>query len=158
MARDYPDTFAVLPVDRVAARVVSKGIHHGFIRKNDQNRLWRDPPQTLSLRLTPEPVKRLLGERKGSLVVTGYLGRRDSSTGKKKGQRLLVRCDCGYYEVRMAHLWRKHEDHQGYCQMCNRKEGLKKRGVPIPERQRMESLHRPRQIDGSIPPCAGRGR
>jgi hypothetical protein len=99
MARDYPDSSAPEPIDRVAGRVISTGTYHEFKKKENCREVWDTPPETVPLFLVPQPVRELFGTRKGSLLVVGYLGRSDNWAGKKKGQRLLVRCDCGRYEV-----------------------------------------------------------
>lgn len=145
MARDYPDSFEPTPIDRVAGRVLSTGTHHEFKKVNNCREVWDTPPEVVPLFQVPEPVKQLFGTRKGSLVVVGYMGRRDNAQGKKVDQRLLVRCDCGRYEVRIARRWRKPANAVfERCQFCDQRENLKVSHLPYAERDRLENLKRAR--------------
>lgn len=145
MARDYPDSYVPEPIDRVAGRVLSTGYHHEFAKQDNCRESWDIPPEVIPLFQVPEPVKRLFGTRKGSLVVVGYLGRRDNAKGKKISQRLLVRCDCGRYEVRIAQRWRRSGNEIfERCQFCDQREKLKQSHLPYTERDRLENLLRAR--------------
>ena len=135
-AKNYPTSLSV-PLDHTARRVVSKGTHYTPPKKNNLREYWETPPPLL----TPptEAVKSLFGERKGNLTVAGYLG--SSSSGSA---RLLVRCDCGKYEVRLSSRWRKHSGIKNYCQFCDYLQKLKVAHLSddekAKERQRIESL------------------
>lgn len=145
MARDYPDSFAPDPIDRVAGRVISRGYHHEFKKAQNNREVWDAPPDTVPTCYTPEPIKSLMGQRKGCLVVIGYLGRRHSQFGKKRGQILLVRCDCGRHEERVAQRWRKRGNEIfEMCQFCNQRERLKTSHLSNAERDRLENLNRAR--------------
>jgi len=145
MARDYPDSYEPIPIDRVAGRVLSAGYHHEFKKVDNCREFWETPPEVIPLFQVPEPVKQLFGTRKGSLVAVGYLGRRDNQQGKKTDQRLLVRCDCGKYEVRIARKWRRSGNEIfERCQFCDQRERLKVSHLPTAERDRLENLNRAR--------------
>lgn len=61
MARDFPETFnPTVPIDRVAARVVRKGNHHEFKKKEQDRETWDIPPTVQ--RCVPEQIKALFGE------------------------------------------------------------------------------------------------
>lgn len=145
MARDYPDSFVPEPVDRVAGRVLSRGYHHEFEKKANNRESWDTPPDVLPSCYTPESIQVLIGQRKGSLVAVGYLGRRRSQFGRKKGQILLVRCDCGKYEERVAQRWRR-SGNEIYerCQFCAQREKLKVAHLSVVERDRLDDLQRAR--------------
>jgi len=145
VARDFPDSYKPTPIDRVAGRVLSTGYHHEFKKSRNNREVWDAPPETVPTCYTPEPIKCLMGQRKGSLVVVGYLGRRRSQFGAKKGQILLVRCDCGRYEERVARRWRKTGNEIfEMCQFCDQRERLKVSHLPNAERDRIENLNRAR--------------
>lgn len=143
MARDYPDSFVPEPIDRVAGRVISAGVHHEFQKKENNRESWDAPPEVVPLFQVPDQIKELFGTRKGALVVVGYLGKTKHSSGNK--YRLLVRCDCGRYEVRVAKHWRrKGNEIFEYCQFCDQRERLKVSHLPNVEKDRLEDLKRAR--------------
>lgn len=145
MARDFPDSYEPTPIDRVAGRILSTGYHHEFKKLDNCREYWETPPEVIPLFQVPEPVRQLFGTRKGSLVAVGYLGRRDNAQGKKTDQRLLVRCDCGRYEVRIARRWRKTGNEIfERCQFCDQRERLKISHLSNAERDRIENLNRAR--------------
>lgn len=152
MARDFPDSFAVEPIDRVAGRVVSAGEHYEFKKPNNCREVWDTPPEVVPLFQVPEIIKVLFGSRKGSLVAVGYLGRHKNNRNNKGEQRLLVRCDCGRYEVRSARRWRKagNEIYER-CQFCDEREKLKVSHLSYAERDRVENIKRARA--GLPPKC-----
>lgn len=144
MARDFPDSFAPEPIDRIARQVISAGVHHEFQKKDTDREVWDTPPEVVPLFEVPESIKQWFGTRKGSLVVVGYLGLRKTPSGTKK-HRLLVRCDCGRYEVRRANHWRKtgNEIYER-CQFCDQREDLKVSHLLPAERERLDNLKRAR--------------
>lgn len=142
MARDFPDSYTPEPIDRVAGRVLSRGYHHEFKKGNNNRESWDIPPEVIPAVYTPEDVKKLIGERKGALVVVGYLGHHQSAQKNNKKDRLLVRCDCGKYEVRVARRWRKNNEIDNRCQFCDLKEDLKVRHLSHEERDRLENQRR----------------
>jgi len=145
VARDFPDSYEPTPIDRVAGRVLSTGYHYEFKKAPNNREVWYAPPETVPMCYTPEPIRLLMGQRKGSLVVVGYLGRRRSQFGAKKGQILLVRCDCGGYEERVARRWRKRGNEIfEMCQFCDQREKLKLLHLSNAERDRAENLKRAR--------------
>lgn len=135
-AKNYPTSLSV-PLDRTARRVISKGTHYTPTKKNNLRESWDTPPPLVTP--TTEAVKSLFGMRKGNLVVVGYLG--SSSSGSA---RLLVRCDCGKYEVRLSNRWRKHSGLNNYCQFCENFQKLKFAHLSdeekARERERIEKL------------------
>jgi hypothetical protein len=116
-AKNYPTSLST-PLTRTAARVISKGTHYEPPKKSSTREYWETPPPLVTL--ATEAVKSLFGTRKGNLTVIGYLG--SSSSGSA---RLLVRCDCGKYEVRLSNRWRKHSGINNYCQFCEYIQKLK---------------------------------
>jgi hypothetical protein len=136
--KNYPTSLSV-PLNRTAARVISKGTHYIPPKKNNTREYWETPPPLVTS--VTEAVKSLFGTRKGSLTVIGYLG--SSSSGSA---RLLVRCDCGKYEVRLSNRWRKHSGINNYCQFCEYTQKLKfahlSDGEKRAERERTEKLKR----------------
>lgn len=150
MARDYPDSFAPDPIDRVAGRVISRGYHHEFTKTDQDRDVWEIPPEVVPLYSVPPTIRELFGTRKGSLLVVGYLGRRRTSGGNQGRQKLLVRCDCGRYEIRNAQKWRQREaGGEDYCQFCAKRERLKTNHLSENERERVRDLERVRR--GSCP-------
>lgn len=143
MARDFPDSYVPTPIDRVAGRILSTGYHHEFKKAENCRESWDTPPEVVPLFQVPEPIKQLFGTRKGSLVMVGYLGRKNSANGKKSEQRLLVRCDCGRYEVRVGRRWRKTGNEIfERCQFCDQREKLKVSHLSNAEKDRIENLKR----------------
>ena len=135
-AKNYPTSLSV-PLDRTARRVVSKGTHYITPKKNNLRESWDTPPPSVTF--IPDAVKELFEQRKGNLTVKGYLG--SSSSGSA---RLLVRCDCGKYEVRLSNKWRKHPGLNNYCQFCGYVQKLKHAHLSDEEkdkeRERIEKL------------------
>jgi hypothetical protein len=152
VARDFPDSYEPIPVDRVAGRVLSTGYHHEFTKTDQDREVWEIPPEVVPLYLVPPTIRELFGKRKGSLLVVGYLGRRRTNGGNQGRQKLLVRCDCGRHEIRNAQKWRQREvGGEDYCQLCARRERLKTRNLPGKERDRLRQLYR--TLKG-VPTCS----
>lgn len=145
MARDYPDRFAPEPVDRIASQVVSSGYHFEPTVPPSNREIWDTPPEVVPTVYVPTPIRELIGQRKGRMVIIGYLGRRYSQFGTKKGQILLVRCDCGKYEERVARKWRKNHGLTNRCQVCDVKERLKVQHLSHAEKDALENRERKRR-------------
>lgn len=102
-----------LPIDRVAARVIGKGVAF------DPN--FRIPAGMHHADRPPEykPIPNeiqwidLRGKRFNKLTVTGWLGRKQGKVGK-----WAVRCDCGIYETRTTPALKNGEPMQMQCLEC----------------------------------------
>lgn len=110
-----------VPVDSVAARVTSPGVHFNPDKRLQQE-IWEAPPEC-----DPMPNNLpddLSGTRRGRVVIVRYFGRTES--GK---HAWLARCVCGKYEIREGASWRrglrKGKDDLG-CQYCNHHQYLKR--------------------------------
>lgn len=115
--RDYPTTLST-PIDRVAARVVSKGANNALERKPYTGLEWDNPP--LAQVITPNlpHIAALIGTRHDRITIVGYLGVKKKA---KYGRRLLGRCDCGRYVCRLAKLWAtpRDKEYRDMCSGCN---------------------------------------
>jgi hypothetical protein len=118
--------------------VLSSGTYHQFEKKPNNREVWDTPPEVVPLFQVPLTIQALFGTRKGSLVAVGYLGK------GARSHRLLVRCDCGRYEVRVVHRWKKLRDVNNYCQFCDQREKLKMAHLPDAEKDRLKRLARER--------------
>lgn len=101
------------PVDQVAARVLSPGEHYDP-GKCQSHAMHSDLP----IPTRPFPGLKehnLTGFRKGSLVVKGYAAEQDL---KGKKSRWVVRCDCGYYEIRTAKSLKNPNNDDDRCAVC----------------------------------------
>jgi hypothetical protein len=137
-AKDYPTSLST-PIDRTAARVISKGTHFEFKATEINREIWEIPPPLVFP--IPESIKALIGTKKGDLTVIGYLG---AGKANNKGARILVRCVCGKYEKRVANKWRKPQKAKSCCHFCELKAKLKVSNLPYEERNRIENMERAR--------------
>lgn len=115
-----------VPIDKTAARQLSKGEHWEPDVKITQ-RHWDTPPK---LRKKYKGSHSLIGVRSGRLTVVGYFGRKQSPNGKTKGaqsQLWLVKCDCGDFETRTGKALKKKKSGQDRCENCQYFERMKRR-------------------------------
>lgn len=138
-AQNFPANLST-PINRTARNVVSRGVHHSFEQKEKNRAFWETPPPLAAT--IPEHIKPLINTRKGNLVCVGYLG-----TTSKRRAKLLVRCDCGKYEVRLANKWRTPQ-YSCRCQFCEQLTKLRHAHLSFEERDRIEkaTLHVPKKI------------
>jgi len=109
------------PVNKTAARVVSRGEHWTPINKIDpresQNPLAFSPIDEIS------DVK--AGMKFGFLTVLGRASRKHSS--KKKGAAYVCRCLCGMYVIRRARAVLNPANDKDACGRCLQKQFLARR-------------------------------
>lgn len=74
--------------------------------------MWAKKPQVIEP--VPEGVRSLIGEKKGTLQIVGYLGSAKSGSGAK----MLAKCDCGKYESKISFRWRR-RGNKGTCEWCS---------------------------------------
>lgn len=102
------------PVDRVAARVLNKGVSWDSIKRIERNDSKNPIPY--------EPVSKLSdvkeGMRFGSLTV---LGRVSGSTSTSKGALYTCKCLCGYYVTRRRKAILNAANGKDCCEICRQK-------------------------------------
>jgi 5-methylcytosine-specific restriction endonuclease McrA len=101
MATSFEEIAKRIPVNRVAARALQPGFNFEFSHKNPQGpRSFAPFPTTKDVPATIKgfPVKNLTGLVVGRLTVIGRYF--DPDWRRRKKLRWVVRCTCGYYEVR----------------------------------------------------------
>lgn len=104
------------PVNSVAARVVSNGVHHEHQRAPGVV-CESMPIETLTI-----PGKEdFTGRRFGTFTVVGY-------AMNHKG-KLVVRCVCGNYSVRKPSIMESEHSERDSCEDCYRLRVMKKREV-----------------------------
>jgi hypothetical protein len=108
------------PVDRTAAKVVSKGERHEPFGKAAVAHIFHSevcPAIVLdkSLRLTSA---NLTGIKFGRFTVIGMS--RDIKGQENTGGRWVVRCSCGDYEVRTAKAIKNPNNRDDMCRICNK--------------------------------------
>ena len=107
-----------LPADTVARRVTAPTPKHAeYEAPSRPSVVTLDAP--LPTIEPPRIVEDLRGERRGLMVIVGYLGRKDHPKRGKSRHLWLGRCDCGKYEVRDAYKWRKGRGKDDRCDVCN---------------------------------------
>lgn len=106
ISRIYTDPCRV-PVNRVAKRVLEKGVTHTPPRKVIKQLHWDTPPKMCE---TPITTPDLTGETFGSLTVIGWY-----AEGKKSW---VVKCSCGKYETRKSKAIRNPANNTDACQSC----------------------------------------
>lgn len=105
------------PVDRAAARVISKGVQY-------QPAARMDCDSDLPLPIIKLTVKNtnfvdLTGQRVGRLLVLGI-------SAASLGSRWVCRCDCGHYTIRTARAIKSAENAQDRCSHCKHLAFLKR--------------------------------
>lgn len=121
-----------LPIDRVAARVVKPA---------KPEEVWMPKPRPLENhaesgevlpigplpKTAPRDILRVVGQRRGRMVVIGYAAQQGS---QNKNGRWVVRCDCGRYEHRTSILrWLGTKDND-WCRECQHRHYRIKKFVP----------------------------
>jgi len=127
MAREdarYVNDFKLHPVDRMARRVTSGGVHFDHT-VNNPCPMWDAPPPTVSVtgageKNNPNFVD-FTGRRLGRLVVVGKLPREEND----RTAGWLVRCDCGMYTRRQASAL-KNPLFKGECGRCENMRKLRR--------------------------------
>lgn len=99
------------PIDQLTARVISKGTPPVGDRIDSTQMRWAAPPECKPY-LGPDEHN-LTGRRFGQLTVYGCFGKSRSATG----MRWVVKCVCGYYEVRRT-AYLKKESTGGRTMCC----------------------------------------
>jgi hypothetical protein len=112
-----------IPIDRVAARVISKGVRYEPAIKFGQQMHFDSPPP---MKVIPEmlpggPMSDMVGMRRGKLTVVGLLAERISTAGAT----WVVRCDCGAYEIRKAKGMRAGSGDNVMCRKCQHLKSVK---------------------------------
>lgn len=126
-----------IPIDTLAARVVSKGVEFQPKYKPSQQRL-EAPLPLAPLPQTPEFVD-LTGQRHGGLLVVGYLG----TNKRARTTKWLCKCQCGYYVIRKRRALKGHQTE--VCEDCDyrlhlqRKRYFEQTGVWMPRPQEIAS-------------------
>lgn len=127
MPRDYPIPHDI-PVDRVAARTMRKGTEIVWDYKPNE---WRSHAP-LPIKSPPDPVSHLTGQKRGDLLIVGYIGK----------SKWLAKCVCGYYVTRKTRFLLREEDH--CCEECDYRDFIRRslhaeRTGVWPERRRNSS-------------------
>jgi len=135
----------LLPINRVAYRVVKKAAPEDVWRptsKPDATRV--SSPNFLgvvsaSLKnpLAREVQEKVVGKRRGRLVVVGYA--KQQSDNEKKA-RWVVKCDCGNYETRRRIFRWLNTQETDMCVECSNREYLLKRGELPPKEKAVRHL------------------
>lgn len=90
------------PINRTAALVMSKGVHHE-VQIGCGNAEWEIPPI-----FHPSPLK---GLRNGRITVIGQLE-------ENKPSKLLCKCVCGRYVMRTAKGMKRFKENPDVCSKC----------------------------------------
>ena len=98
---------AIIPVDRVASRVIGEGSHHQPKKKFSVLH-WEAPP---SIRPKPKGLRvDLTGKTFGRFTVLGVLAGVEN--------QWVVRCACGDYEIRRAKAINNPKNNRDCCENC----------------------------------------
>lgn len=104
------------PVNSVAAKVVSTGVHH------EHQRAPGVVCESLPIETKPCPDKEdFTGRRFGTQTVIGY--------AKNHKGRLVVKCVCGNYSLRKPSIMDSEHSDRDSCEDCYRLRVMKKREV-----------------------------
>ena len=133
-AKDYPIPLGV-PVDKLAAMVLSKGIH--WNPEINPTEIISDTPiecqKVFPRRPKGQRIKNLIGYKTGKLTVIGYYGIYNSGCTKGKAgqqnQLWVVRCVCGRYTIRRGKTLLKKRENILMCAYCDYLEHLKYLGA-----------------------------
>ncbi|MGX9363666.1 hypothetical protein [Pantoea ananatis] len=112
-----------LPVDRVAARVVGKGVDwtpNKVILTGDSDLpLPVFPACNIKNQQHRREVESMIGRKRGRLTIIGMAEMQGSrSQGKNSGMRYVVRCVCGTYTYRRGAPFKKNEGEFDGCERC----------------------------------------
>lgn len=126
-----------LPIDRVAARVVGKGVDwtpNKVIQTGDSDLpLPVFPVHNIKNPQHRREVEFMIGRKRGRLTIIGMADMQGSkSQGKNSGMRYVVRCVCGIYTYRRGAPFKKNSDEFDGCERCRellflRREEVKRR-------------------------------
>ena len=117
MPKDYPVPNDI-PVNTVAARIMSKGTHFDPIQKPTHTGLnWDNPPE---MQPVPQNLINRIGETQDRMTIVGWYG---------KG-KWVARCVCGLYESRRNRNWVKWRDNpspnkKNHCRRCEKLEHIR---------------------------------
>ncbi|MDK9373397.1 hypothetical protein QQF54_08520 [Lelliottia sp. V106_10] len=114
-----PDKQFLFPVDRVAARVTSKGVHYEPDKKCEQGDSELPLPTLQRCELDYQQrahLDALKGHRFGRMAVIGIAALQP--TQKKGGMRFVVRCACGVYTYRRSQAIRNPKNKTDCCDNC----------------------------------------
>lgn len=114
---DIEDIAFRVPVDRVAARVVGKGIH--YEREYNYGTTAHSENTLPVRRLTASEIRNgstngLSGSKFGRFTVIGIA----DEPPRKHGAKWVVRCSCGCYEHRTAKAIRNPNNGDDCCKKC----------------------------------------
>jgi hypothetical protein len=103
----------MLPVNRLAGRVVSSSKEHGSVHPRFQN-LYDSPPY--SKLPVPKYAKNYTHHRRGRIKVLYFIGKENHFAAAQKN-RWVCRCDCGKYVIRKNRsLCKNNQDDM--CPLC----------------------------------------
>jgi hypothetical protein len=121
------DQHARSPVNRTAARVVSRGVDWKPALPCTTRTCSEVPIPTSPI---PYGVEDLMGRQCGRLIVVGY-----HSTGKRDGggrapfrRRWVCRCACGWYTIRLGSSIKRGSDTDECCDRCQHLKHLRRGG------------------------------
>lgn len=119
-----------LPIDRVAARVVGKGVDwtpNKVIQTGDSEMpLPVHPVHNIKNPQHRREVESMIGRKRGRLTVIGLA---EQQGGGKAGARYVVRCVCGTYTYRRGAKFKKNSDEFDGCERCRELLFLKREEV-----------------------------
>lgn len=127
------------PVNRVAGKVVSRGVHYEPRIKLNQH--WQAPPSMMPV---PKGTGDLTGITFGRLEVIGL--------SSEFSPLWVVRCRCGNYELRHKYVIQNLENNWDRCRKCKdllRIQGKKRRNIIY--RQHWESCPTMKPVPKNIP-------
>jgi hypothetical protein len=135
----YSKIFSSAPVNATAAKVASRsGVQ--WSPEKDLDKPWQvrsdAPLPTRPFRGPPE--NDMTGDRKGRLTIIGQSHTARCSNGK--GSAWVVRCTCGYYEIRRIQTWKKLPPERAMCTHCDYLEEMK-RGNTVPNHMKAVRNH-----------------
>lgn len=115
------------PLDRQASIVRDGSGDHWEAKIPEYHLRWIAPPALRTIRSLEANAQKLaaeiVGKRHGRLVVLGIL----LEEGRNKKARWVVRCDCGYYEARLAKTIRSGDPDRMMCCACDKADQLRQR-------------------------------
>lgn len=106
--------YSSVPVNKLAARVVSKPEFEDDIEYNTINRIHSDSPLPIEQIKVSNPTHILTGKRFGHFVVQGAFPLINSNVNR----RWVVKCDCGRYEARTRKCLLRNSDNGNCCVKC----------------------------------------
>lgn len=143
---DLDAVIASVPIDKTAARQMSKGIHWEPKLEIAQTHVHQDAP---TLRRVPSHIVDLTGRTFGRLTVVGLFHEKGSFGQRKKlGEIWQVRCQCGQYETRRGKGIQFRTNHDDCCIKCSYAKGLANKGTRA-KRKHVKNVARIRQKYGA---------